>query len=168
MGEFFAREGDILLYSHAPNLSTRLIQFGEELEDGMQPVECYHVAIALDGYRKIEADGKNVAINPIDYERCAVFRPPIDKGHIRQGLGETLKLVDQPYDWVLILDDALRYFTHNYIHLPVQYVKSQERRKKICSSLVAFYFGKAQWGHLGRNASPEDVWLQVKDWPVVG
>ncbi|MCL6442088.1 MAG: hypothetical protein K6T83_01255 [Alicyclobacillus sp.] len=163
----WCKPGDILLYPHPPNLSTRLIELGERLEDGKQPIEFYHVALALGPYDKLEADGKRVEVNPIDYGKFIAYRPPIPKDRRDKALAEMRKYIGQPYDWWLILDDALRYLTRGVVHLPVRFISSQERRKKVCSSLVARYLAAAEWGpKLGPNSSPEDLWLAVREYPV--
>lgn len=162
----YVKAGDILLYGHAPNFETRMIQFGEILEDGIQDQEFYHVAIALNALNKIEANGKYVEINPIDYGKFSIFRPPIDQLNIKKGLDESCQLVGEPYDWLLIFDDVLRYLTHNFIHLPEKWINLQERHKKICSSLVAFYFRKAGWHDSKDQPNPEDIYLMVKNWRI--
>lgn len=167
MSIYIARPGDILMYRHAPNFDTKLIQFGEELEDGCEQDEYYHCAIALNPNTKIEAQGKSVAVDQIDYGNFDVFRPPLMADQISEGLSAVKECIGQRYDWVLIIDDALRYLTRNLIHLPVRYVKSEERKKKICSSLVALYLDAAGWKKdWSLSVSPEDVYLAVKDWRV--
>lgn len=168
MSEFFCKPGDLLFYSRTPNLSTRLIEYGERMEDPGQSVYVYHVAIALGAYDKLEADGHSVAINPIDYGKFEACRPPMSPARINRGLAKVCTYVGQRYDWPLIVDDGLRYATHNVIHLPVAYIRSQERHEKICSTLVAKYFAACPWGAaLGRNASPQDIYEVVKDYPVM-
>ncbi len=165
----WAQPGDILLYFRAPNLGTRLIQVGEELEDGVDKRMAYHVAVAMDQYTKIEANGHSVADAPIDYANCRVFRPPILSQNIHNGLHAVRKLIGQRYDWVLILDDALRYLSHDRVHLPVGYVRSEERRGKVCSSLVSVYLRAAAWEPakaLTRNASPQDDYLLLRAYEV--
>lgn len=161
------------MYRYAPNLDTRLIQLGELLEDG-RPRPYYHTAIALDVNRKIEAQGKTVAITEIDYGNFEPFRPPLTRTQIEEGLSVVLADEGEPYDWPLIIDDGLRYLTHNLVHLPVGWITSEERRKKICSSLVVAYFKASGWrpAHpkktLSRNSSPEDVGIYIQDYPAAG
>lgn len=159
--------GDILLYGKHSGPITHLIDWGEIIEDGKQSKEFYHVAIALNEYTKIEADGKNVAIKPIDYGNFDIYRPPIKKDNINKGLNATRKLIGQPYDWPLIIDDALRYLTKGHVHLPTKWINSLERHMKICSSVAAFYFKYTGW-YQSKNwhPSPEDIYLMVKKWPV--
>ena len=99
--DFWCQPADILLYSKPPNLSTRLIEVGERLEDGKQPMEFYHVAIALDPYTKIEAQGKSVATAPIDYEcgHLAIFRLPTAPKVCNAALRGLMRLEGEPYDW---------------------------------------------------------------------
>lgn len=160
--------GDILLYRHAPTITTRLIELGEVLEDGKQSHEYYHVAIALSSIRKIEANGNRVQIAPVNnggiYD---VYRPPLSSFQIHMGLAHVKAMEGQRYDWLLIVDDALRYLTHNLVHLPVRWVKRNERYMKICSTLAAEYLKAAKFVsdvEFTDNTSPEDIWLAVKDY----
>lgn len=172
---YLAKPGDILLYKKSPSILDKFIIDGEILEDGLHHREYYHVAIALDASNKIEAYGKSVRIDAIDYGNFDAFRPPISHPRIQTALSAVQKFVGQYYDWWLIVDDALRYMTR-FIprvlggpwHLPVSFIKDEERRGKVCSSLVVKYFTAAHWGpKLGRNASPEDIYLAVKDYLVL-
>lgn len=161
------RPGDILLYRKKRTLSTDAIELGEWLEDGAESREYYHVAIALDAYRKIEADGRSVAINLIDYGNFDAFRLPVNKSRRLWALSRIRNFVGQPYDWWLILDDGLRYLTRNKIHLPVHFIVDEERIKKICVSVARKYINYTKWpNRLTRNASPEDIWLLANKWPV--
>lgn len=164
------REGDILLYRKGGHVSEALIDFGEELEDGIQAREYYHVAVACNSQLKIEANGfEPVCItNIIDDGTFDVFRPQIPISRIRDGLYALRKLEGQKYDWWTIADEALRDLTFNLIHLPENFINDEERRRKICSTLVAFYFRKCEWGVLKRwpKPSPEDIYLLVKEYQV--
>ncbi|GMA64939.1 hypothetical protein NZD89_06025 [Alicyclobacillus fastidiosus] len=171
---YLAKPGDILLYRKSPSIGDDLIIEGESFEDGRQDREYYHVAIALDANNKIEAYGKSVAIHPIDYGNFDAFRPPIGSHRVKSALAVIRRCVGQGYDWWLIIDDAIRYLT-KFIpkrlggpwHLPVSFIQSDERRGKVCSSLAVAYLNAALWGpKLGRNASPEDIYLAVKDFPI--
>lgn len=165
----FANPGDILLYRKDPSVFDGLVDEFEEMEYRKQKEYFYHVGIALNNFETIEADGRYVEVNPIDYERADIFRPPINQQSINYALGEIRKYIGQSYDWILILDDALRYLTRNLIHLPVRYIRSRERHAKVCSTLVAKYLGYAGWGPLyGLNVSPQDLWFAIKDYEVVG
>ncbi|WDL96956.1 hypothetical protein [Alicyclobacillus sp. ALC3] len=169
MPEFWCGAGDILLYHRPPNLSTRLIEDGERLEDPGEPEYFYHVAIALDKYTKIEANGKTVAKANIDYGKFRTFRLPFGHDAIQRGLNLVLSYEGEPYDWPLIIDDGLRYATHDLVHLPVAYIRSEERRRKVCSSLAAkdLVAVRPEWAPLlGRNSSPEDIYNVVKSFPV--
>ncbi|MFB5192747.1 hypothetical protein [Alicyclobacillus fastidiosus] len=171
---YLAEPGDILLYRKYPSIGHDLIIDGEILEDGRQQREYWHVAIALDVKNKIEADGKTVAIHPIDYGNFDAFRPPIGSRRIDLALSVIRQFVGQGYDWWLIIDDAIRYATKRIPkclggpwHLPAAFIQSEERRAKVCSSLAVAYFNAAVWGpKLDRNASPEDIYLAVKDFPI--
>jgi hypothetical protein len=161
------QSGDILLYRKSPTLFEQLVEDFEQFEDGRQRYQFYHCGIALDTWNTIEADGRRVNVNPIDYEKASIFRPPIQNPDINYALGKIRKFIGQRYDWMLILDDAIRYLTHNKIHLPAKYIRSTERHAKVCSTLVARYFYFAGWGAFyGFNESPEDIWLSVKDYEV--
>lgn len=159
--------GDILMYRHGNTLDKRLIDFGERLEDGAQSPMYYHVAIALGPNLKIEAQGKSVAIDTIDYGNFDPYRPPLSAAQIHDGLTAVKKCVGQPYDWWLIINDALSYLTHGIVHLPTKWIESEERKSKICSSLAALYFKAAGLGvRWALSVSPEDIFLAVKEWPA--
>jgi len=158
--------GDILFYDNPPNLSTHLIVDGEHLEDPGEGVYFYHVAIALDANDKAEADGKCVEINPIDYGKFIAFRPPLSRAQIRWGLFALRELVGERYDWWMIADDALRFITHNVIHLPASFILSSERHRKICNTLAAAYLEAAGWGLSELPRSPEDLYNALRYWPV--
>jgi hypothetical protein len=165
------REGDILLYYEGGRRFAPFIEIGEILEDGRQPREYYHAAIALDSRHKIETDGFPVMITNIIYDGSFdVFRPPIPLPDIRRGLYATRQLIGQRYDWLLIIDDALRFLTRGVIHLPRKWVESEERRRKVCSSLVAYYLRAAGWREIQRwpPPTPEDLFLALKDYQVTG
>lgn len=117
-----------------------------------------------------------IAIHPIDYGKFDAFRPPIATSRRDWALAFVKTFEKQPYDWPLIFDDAIRYLT-SWIpkwlggpwHLPVVYISNSERIKKICSSLVVRYFNKAKWGpRLTPNASPEDIYIAVRNYAVGG
>lgn len=164
---FTCQPGDVLLYRKDPSLFDRLVDEFEEAERPKQKKYFYHCGIALNQFETIEADGRYVEVNPIDYERAEIFRPPISQQSINYALSEIRRYIGQRYDWMLIIDDALRYLTRNLIHLPVGYIRSIERHAKVCSSLVAKYFFYSGWEQFyGVNESPEDIWLAVKDYEV--
>ncbi|WAH40635.1 hypothetical protein NZD89_20320 [Alicyclobacillus fastidiosus] len=159
--------GDILLYRSLRNRNTKLIKFFERCEDGPQVRGYYHVAIALDSQLKIESNGKRVTIEPINYGMFDVFRPSIPSQQRNAAINYLKGFYGQPYDWWLVTDDLLRYFTHNVIHLPVSFVQIEERNKKTCSSLVSQYFSVAKWGPaLSQNVSPEDIYRYLKNYQV--
>jgi hypothetical protein len=163
------REGDILLYYKGGAWSAPLIDLGEILEDGWQKREYYHCAVALDAQQKIETDGYPVKVDNIQYDGSFdLFRPPIPAQDIRRGLDATRQLIGQKYDWLLIVDDALRFTSRGIIHLPRRWIESEERRRKICSSLVVYYLRAAGWHGVRRwpPATPEDLFLALKDYQV--
>ncbi|GMA59661.1 hypothetical protein GCM10025859_01010 [Alicyclobacillus fastidiosus] len=161
--------GDILLYSTPPNFDTCLVIEGERMEDPGESRYFFHVAIALDANRKIEARGKTVAIDQIDYGQFAVFRPPVPPSRIQAGIEAVRECIGQHYDWLAIINDGMSYLTRDLAHLPDKWVASSEHKRKICSSLVALYFKTASWGpKFGLTVSPEDIYEAVKEWPVVG
>lgn len=161
-------EGDILLYYRGGGLSKELIEAGEYLEDGAG--HYYHCAIAINSQLKIEANGfEPVQECNIVYDGTFdVFRPPIPVSRIRESLAIVRQYRGQHYDWWLIIDEGLRDLSDNRIHLPERFIRSEERKKKICSTFVAAYFKQAQWGYLKRwpKPTPEDIGLLVMDYPV--
>lgn len=162
--------GDILLYYKGGGWSAPAIKLGEILEDGLQPREYYHAAVALDAQHKIETNGFPVSITEIIFDKSFdVFRPPIEPEDIQRGLHETLKLIGQKYDWVAIVDDALRFLTQGVFHLPTRWVMSEERRRKICSSMVNYYLWQAGWTGIRRfpPPTPEDLGLALKPYQVI-
>lgn len=160
--------GDILLYTDHPDWIDRGIQFFERLEDGKHKFMPYHTAVALNSTTQIAAYHK-VEIAPLGYDGpdFLVYRPPITPRRRERALEYVKTFNGEPYDYVAIVDDALRYSTHNLLHLPVRWVDSVERHAKVCSSLVADYFNEAIFpGDWGPNTSPLDIYLAVKDYRV--
>lgn len=142
MKEFRCRPGDILLYPLTSLLHPveDAISAGEYFEDGPQARYYYHVAIALNDTDKIEADGRFVAIHPIDYGKPDVFRPPASAIKISTALWKVRNwFLGQRYDWWLIFDDVLRALSGNRLHLSIDFINSKERHAKICSSLATVY-----------------------------
>lgn len=164
---YIPRDGDILVYTENPDLVDQGIDFFERLEDGQQQTYAYHVAIALNANTQIAAY-KRVSIHPIGYDgKFMAYRPPITPRRRENGLEYVKSFNGQAYDYWLIFDDALRYSTRNLIHLPVSFVRSQERHAKVCSSLVAKYFQAAHFpGDWGFWTSPEDVYLAIQNFRV--
>lgn len=160
--------GDILLYRDPPTWATRLIIDGEHMEDPREKRYYYHVAVVKNPRLKIEAQGKNVAVAPIDNGGVFdVFRPPVPHENIQEGLYAIEKYEGQAYDWAAIVDDGLRYLTHGIVHLPDKFIYSMERHRKICSTLVGDYLMATHWGpYFGIGTSPEDIYDAVKDYPV--
>lgn len=162
------QSGDILLY-RVPDHSVLVedaIKLGGYLADGAQRHEYFHAAIALDARDKIECNGGPVQVLPIDYGHFDVFRPPIPPPKVRGALFATRKWIGKKYDWVLIADDALRALTHNLVYLPVAWVKSEERRRRICSTLVKAYLDAVPWGNLPPRPIPEDLYILLKYYQV--
>jgi|GEM_PF-5092489 len=160
--------GDILMYDKPPNFSTHLIVDGEHLEDPGQSIYFYHVAVALDAKAKIEANEHKVAIADIDYGNFLVFRPPISAVDVFKGLDAVKKLEGQGYDYLMILDDTLRFATENLVHLPDDWVADAETHRKICNTVVYYYLKAAGHPIPTMPRSPEDVYIWVKDWLVQG
>lgn len=164
---FTAEPGDILLYRRLQTTEVREIDFIERLSDGSQPYYYYHCAIALDANMQIESNGKTVVTQLIVDEGFDAFRPPVRTEERNSALELLQRFVGQKYDWILIADDILRAFTHHLIHLPVSLVTSEERHRKICSSLVVRYLNAAGCKtNLNQNALPEDIYFTVKDYQV--
>lgn len=174
---FRCRPGDVLLY---PLVGFRhptedAISLGEYLEDGPQGRYYYHVAIALNDSEKIEADGRYVAIHPIDYGNPDVFRPPASVIKIGSALWKIRNwFLGQRYDWWLIIDDGLRALSRDYVHLPVAFINSRERHEKVCSSLAAVYLKllgikvKKNKRRPWARATPQDIRLSMRDsWLVL-
>lgn len=176
-------EGDILLYRRINTAAEAAIVFGEVLEDGIEDREYYHCAIALSSTQKVEALGEICVTNIVQDGSFDVFRVPLHPDDIRQGLHAALKLVGQKYDWWLIADDVLRYLTRGHVHLPKKFIESKERRMKICSSFVHYFFRRATRpkssvysvavrGSILRRLkrwpppSPQDLYLAVQEYEV--
>ncbi len=169
------QRGDVLGYYKATTTLEALIQFGERLEDGPHNREYYHVAVALDNFSKIEADGVKVAINPITSDNgYAIFRLPVSQSKIDQALTKLRGLMGQRYDWVLIVDDGLRYLSkgitgRELLHLPAWFVRRKERTEKICVSVLRKYCNYLHYepiGNLDTWSSPEDWCLALEDCEV--
>jgi hypothetical protein len=162
-----AEPGDILLYRTLQTFEVREIDWVERLKDGRQHYFYYHSSIALDAHTEIESNGKTVAMKPLAHDGFDVFRPPVPVDSRDAALRFIRTLVGQRYDWVLVFDDVLRAITHDLVHLPVSFVESEERHRKICSSLVVKYLNATGLQHtLTRNALPEDIYIQFKDFQV--
>lgn len=162
-------KGDLLFYYKKKNflIFGNLIKFGEFLEDGRQEKTYFHVAIALDDKTLLEADGKTVTKNPIDYEDgFDVYRVSLPK--LDDAIQYALSLEGEKYDWTLIIDDGLKYLTHGFIHLPEEMIDKLEKHMKICSTLAEVYLEQGGFtGKIRDEASPEDVYLPIKQYIVV-
>lgn len=157
---YSAEPGDILLYRTLHTLGVGAIDIVEELKDGRQPRLYYHCAIAVDAQSIIESNGRTVLIKQIPPAGFDVFRPPLAVGAREEGLSCIRALAGQKYDCIVVIDDVLRALTRNLLHLPASVVESQERHRKICSSLVVCYLEASAWHHgLNQNALPEDIYL---------
>jgi hypothetical protein len=154
------KTGDILLY-YPSNLIWEAVVVGEILEDGIQDKEYCHVAIALNDREKIEADGHAVVINPIDYkERFDVYTVSEDRDAIHKALTSVQKYLGQGYDWLEIIDQALRDLSHGLLHLPKHLIMQSEAHRKICSTLAAVYL-KELGIEVKELPSPEDIYLAI-------
>lgn len=164
--------GDILAYRDVHTLGEALIDVGELLQDGTQRDTYYHVAIALSPVQQIAAiAGKGVVVLPITTDDYSVFRPPIPLHNRVSALQAVKELEGERYDKWLIADDALRMLTAGHLHLPDSFLRSLERHEKICSSLVTYYFNKADFTpplRLTYKSTPQDVTLSVRKWRVLG
>jgi len=165
---FWCQAGDLLFYGDAKTLETRAIQFGEELEDGPEAFVPYHVAIALGSYDKLEADGKDTTINPIDYGRFVVCRPPYDPRKLPTALIWGRKQVGKLYGWIGIFDQVLRMLSGSRLHLPRRTVEWADRHWPYCSTLAAAVIIKAgYYGILPWPApTPAEMYRAVKDYKV--
>lgn len=155
------------MYFQSPNPIGRGIDLFEWFEHHGEPTYFYHTAIALGPSQKIEAD-RRISIRPIVVDDTyLVYRPPIPKSRVDKALEKIKEREGELYGFLLVIDDALRYPTRGRLHVPEWIMKRYHDDD--CSSLVALYFHYAEWGpKLGRHASPEDIWLAVKDYPVAG
>jgi hypothetical protein len=164
---YIAEPGDILLYHKLLTLEVREINLIQRLKTGPQSKFYYHSAIALDSKTLIESDGKRVVVNEILQGGFDAFRPPIPLEGRLAGIAYIRSLVGQKYDWLVVLDDVLRAFTHDLVHLPVRLVKNEERHRKICSTIVVTYLDGAGWKTaLNRNSLPEDIYLALESYQV--
>ncbi|WAH35060.1 hypothetical protein [Alicyclobacillus dauci] len=160
--------GDVLVYFKPVNLTTRLIEYGEERIDPGEDRYAYHVAIALDRYNKVEANGQATEINPIDYDRCEVFRPPYDPAKLPGALAWAHMQVGRLYGWIGIIDQGLRDISGGLLHLPRWFVTWANNRWPYCSTLAQSIMSQAGFDGVPNwpPPSPEDVYKTVKQWPV--
>ncbi|GMA60073.1 hypothetical protein NZD89_10885 [Alicyclobacillus fastidiosus] len=164
---YVRQQGDILMFRRLQTLEVREIDWIERLKDGRQPYIYYHCSVVVDENTQIESDGKMVITNTIPSGGFDAFRPPILPENRQRGVEQVKKLVGQKYDWVLIVDDALRALTHNLLHLPIKFVAREERYRKICSTIVVAYLNAAGWNHgLTQNALPEDIYIVLRNYQV--
>jgi len=169
MNHWYCKAGDVLLYDRSTSLTSRVIDAGEVIEDGVDDREFHHVAIALDPYYKIEADGNKTTIVPIDYGMFATFRPPYDRKKLHDALDwARTTQVGRLYGWVGILDQALRIVSRSRLHLPRWFVQWANARWPYCSPL-----GTAIMIRAGFNGvlplpppNPEVVYHGFKDYEV--
>lgn len=166
------KRGDILLYDVVRTAGEALIDFGEILEDGPHADTFYHCAIAVDAANKYEATGKQIAEHPVVYDGSwRLFRPPISPDATARALIADSKLIGEPYDDWLIVDDALRDATHNLIHLPGGFITNRELHSKVCSSFLLYHFhaaGSVLADGLTSNVSPQDWFLRLRRYEVQG
>lgn len=165
-----AQAGDILLYRRVMTLTEALIDVGEVLEDGPQNKIYYHCAVALDEYHEISALASGVRVYSITYnDEFDIYRLPIPPDKLKESLDRLKTLEGQPYDWVCIVDDSLRYLTRGLVHLPEWWVRSTERHCKIC---ITFIRKDLKWANfnppipLTLHSSPEDLALALRKWRV--
>lgn len=158
---FEVQRGDILLYRKPPTFFTRLIEFGESLEDEGEDKYFYHVALALSDSRKIEADMLKVSERDIDFsESCEVYRPI---GDVEPTIPLVTSHIGEMYSLLADVDDGLSYLTQGKFHLPAQIEGLIAQHMVNCSQLLQPYVtflyhtpGKAYF------TSPEDIYQQVK------
>ena len=167
--------GDVLGYYKANNAYDDLIQWAEYAEDGIRHPEYYHVAVALDAQRKIEAVEGGVRIDPIVQDGTFnTFRLPVAPTRVAPALAKLERLVGEHYDNWLIVDDALRYFSlgltgSECIHLPTAFIRRKQRTEVICVSVLRRYcryagFKAPNW--LTTWSSPEDWGTALEGWQV--
>lgn len=177
MKRFYCQPGDILFYFKSPNLETRLIQIGEDLEEGETAIWPYHVAVALTAYVKVEANGKKTDIVPIDYGKFRLCRPPYDPAKINQALGWARTQAGRLYGWIGIADQALRDLSLGKLHLPRGLVQWSDSHWPYCSTLATDTAVRAgfneQMKKLGKQGlrrwppnSPADMWKVMKQFEI--
>lgn len=159
------KQGDILLYYRPPTFLTKLITFGEILEDGKQKREYYHVAVVVDSEHKVEANGKNVSIAPIHnggvfdaYRLNSVYQ-----NKIPYAIEQVISYVGQPYDYLLIFGLAIEYISFGWARFPKHILKHSEEKSKICSTLAQQFLWYCGIPPIKDFDSPEDVYLTILD-----
>lgn len=159
------QRGDILMYYGKYTFIDDAIKFGELLEDGSQPKEYYHVAIALSPTEKIEANGIDVTRAPIETtpNLFDYYRLPGSKEQIETSLSFIERFIGEKYDWTLIADDVLMYATDGLIHLPEALIEKRESSEKICSTLGELYMVHRGFISSRRYDSPEDVYIDIRN-----
>lgn len=165
---FPAKRGDLLFFPASPNLVTRLIQFGERLEDGNHRIVPYHVAIAVSPFEQIAASTHGVAQSEIDYDQVLITRPPYDVDMLTDAIAWLTRQKGRLYGWIGVVDQGLRDATHDVIHLPDALVRWSDRRWPFCSSLAAEFMRRAGYEHVRRwpPPDPETLWLETRDYMV--
>lgn len=168
MHESFCQAGDVLFYFDAPNVETRLIQFGESIEEHAPGPWPYHVAIALNATQKIEADGKETAINPIDYGKFVICRPPYDKRKLPKALAWSRRQEGKLYGWFGILDQILRILFRKKGLVPRWLVEWADKRWPYCSYLYQEFAPRAGFTDIPvwPPATPADCWIPLRKYTV--
>lgn len=165
------KAGDVLLYKVPrghwyTKVFEGLIVDGEKLEDGKHKQEYYHIAVAISDKQKIEANGVDVAIDDIEYDGSFdSYTMPFSQEKIEEALEYIKGFQGEPYDWTLIVDDALRYLSDNILHLPLELVAEKEKYEKICSTFAVIYLiklGLIKQEDIHKYYSPEDDYLLIK------
>lgn len=163
----WCRPGDVLLYEHPPTRLTKLIEDGECREDPGEKRYFYHCAVALDAYSKIEADGRDTTINPIDYGNFACFRPPYDPVKLDGALSWARTQEGRLYGWIGVFDEGLRDISGGYLHFSKWFITWANNRWPFCSWLGGEIMNRAGFMvPMWPPPCPEDIYEAVKKWPV--
>lgn len=162
--------GDLLIYSKNPDFFDKLVDLGEELEDGVHKVEVYHIAVALDRYKKIEALTTDVAVDSIDYGNFVICRPPYDPDNLKEALRWALTQEGKPYGWLGVIDQGLRDISGGLLHFPKWIMIRTNNRWPYCSWLTNRITHRAGWTDVPKwpPPSPEDIWLRAKAFLLKG
>lgn len=169
MSEFVCNPGDLLFYFRVDDVGEALIIAGEDLEEHSAGPWPWHVAIALDAWSKIEADGRTTAIHPIDYHNCVVCRPPYPNTQkLNKELGWARKQIGRLYGWIGVIDQGLRDISGGRLHLPRWFVTRVDKLMPFCSTLAQSVTWRSGWHAVVAYPppSPADVWKAAKRYAV--
>lgn len=163
----FCKPGDCLIYFKSKSVTAELIRFGERLQDPNEDMYAFHIAVALDKYRKIETNGAPTEIRTIDYGNFLVFRPPYDSAKLPAALRWIQKLEGRWYGWIGVIDQGMRDLTGGYVHLPRWLITRIDNKWPYCSWEYGEFANRAGFSlPMWPPPSPEDVYDAVRQWRV--